>query len=276
MRRLLSANLARLFRHRVFWICMAVTFLLGAYNFWVAGSYRDKGVLQYTLEQSAFSITPFGCFLMVFGVLFIGDEFAYGTIRNKIVAGYTRGQVYLSLLLTGSAAALLFYLTYAAATFAVGVPILGYFQGNMDRILYYAFCLALSMLALCAVLTLLAMLCHRRTAAAVLGILLATALLAAGAKLDSDLSEPEMIDRYIQIDINGKPLEVEKHPNPLYLKGTKREIYQWAEDILPSGQAIQIGNLSGDHPERWPLCSAAVFAVITGAGVWLFRRKDVN
>ena len=119
------------------------------------------------------------------------------------------------------------------------------------------------------------MLCHHRTAAAVLGIVLSLALLVAGAKLDSDLSEPEMVDRYILIDFSGKPMEVEQHPNPLYLEGTKREIYQWAADILPTGQMVQIANLSGEYPERWPFASAAVLLAVTGIGVWLFEQKDV-
>ena len=263
-------------RCRTFWICMAAAFLLGAWGFWVAGDYVKNGVLQYTLEQQAFSVVPFGGIITVFCALFIGDEFAYGTIRNKLTAGYTKREVYLAFLLVNFVATLLLALAYLLSVFLVGIPILGFFQGNMARIVYYVICALLSMFACSAIFTLLAMLCHHRTAAAVLGIILALVLVIVGAKLDSDLSEPEMIDHYIHIDVNGKPLEVEQHPNPLYLSGTKREIYQWAEDILPEGQNIQIGNLSGDHPERWPFASVVVTLVITGIGIWAFDRKDVN
>lgn len=276
MRKLLSANFARLFRHKAFWICLAAAFLMGVYGFWMIGDYQKSGVLNQTLEQQAFSGLPFGALLAVFGVLFIGDEFAFGTIRNKLVAGYSKREVYFSLLIVNLAADLMFALSYLASVLFVGIPILGFFQGDMAQDIYYALCMVLSVFACSGILTLLAMLCHHRTAAAVLGIVLSLALLVAGAKLDSDLSEPEMVDRYILIDFSGKPMEVEQHPNPLYLEGTKREIYQWAADILPTGQMVQIANLSGEYPERWPFASAAVLLAVTGIGVWLFEQKDVS
>ena len=48
-------------------------------------------------------------------------------------------------------------------------------------------------------------------------------------------------------------------------------------NILPSGQALQIGN--GELPENaaeLPLYALADIAVTTAAGILLFRRKDLK
>lgn len=142
--------------------------------------------------------------------------------------------------------------------------------------MYCSFCMLLAIWCLCALMTALAMLIHNRAASVTAGILLSLGLIFTAAALENRLEEPEEISRYILINDYGKPIEAEQQPNLRYLSGKAREIYQWALDIHPIGQAIQISNTSGEHPQRWPFCSVGVFAVISGiAGDYFSCRENL-
>lgn len=277
MKRLFTANLARLCKSRLFYGCAAAVALLMAWNYWVSYSDMAAGYYMESLESRAFGPVPFAVLLIaVFCCLFIGDEFGFGTIRNKLTAGYRRWQVFFAMLLTGMAAGLFFLLVYFLVTLTLGVWLLGSFAHSPKWILYCAFCLLLIVWCSCAIMTALAMLIFNRAVSVTAGILLALGLIVSAAMLENRLSEPEIIDRYILIDDHGKPMEVESQPNPGYLSGSARQICQWLLDIHPIGQAIQISNISGEHPERWPFCSAGVFVLVCGAGIWMFGRRDIS
>lgn len=278
MRKLMSANLFRLWRSRVFWICAAAVFLLGAWWYLDAWKFMRETGFDRELTDQTFTQLPFSCIITaVFCGMFLGGEFSFGTIRNKLAAGHTRTSIYLAALLSCICAGLLLCLSYAAAVVLVGMPLLGFFRVNMTAVLYYAFCMICVICVFTAIMVLLVTKCASRTVGVVLGILLMLGMLFVSAQIERRLSEPEMNVAYTVIDSETyRPLEVEEQPNPLYLSGTKREIYQWLHDILPAGQSIQISNLGGPHPIRWPFASAAEFLLLTVLGVYLFCRKDLN
>lgn len=83
MRKLLSANFARLWKDKIFWICMgsmlicAVVFML--FNCRLAAS-NAKG--NYCFDDFYFQFAiPIGVFCAVFSSLFLGTEYSDGTIR---------------------------------------------------------------------------------------------------------------------------------------------------------------------------------------------------
>lgn len=280
MRKLISADIYRLRKNRVFWICMIAAFLIGAYNFCSTWAYVRK--LEYSFErglaETAFEPLAFtGLLIAVFCGLFLGSDFSSGTIRNKLAAGHTRRAVYGSALLTCMFAGLLLSLSYAAAVLLVGMPLLGFFEEDPVKVVYYAFCMFCVICVLSAFMILLVMQCASRSAGVVLGILLMFAMLLVSSRIENRLSEPKMNQSYTLFDTETyRPLEVEETTNPLYLEGAEREAWQWMHDILPMGQSIQISNLDGVHPLRWPVASAVLFWLITGAGIYLFRKKDLN
>ena len=277
MNKLLSANLARLWKSKVFRLCALSIFLLGAYGYWEAYDYVKKGILQYTLERQMFSPVPLvGIVIAILCSLFFGAEFGFGTIRNKLTAGYTKTVVYLAMLLTGVIAGLILCVFYLMATILVGMPLLGFFETDLVTVAYFAFCMLGVVCVFTAIMMLIVIVCANRATAVVLGSLLALILIFVSGRIDSRLYEPEMMDQYILIDSTGRPIEVEAQPNPLYLEGTAREVCQWIHDILPSGQSMQISNLAGDYPLRWPACSLIVFFAVSGLGICLFERKDLS
>ncbi len=278
MRKLISADLFRLMRSRMLWLCVAAVFAIDSYNYYDCWNSLQKFGFEQELAQQAFSSSPeFGLALAVICGLFLGEEFSYGTIRNKLVIGHERVSIYLSALAVSICSGLLAVASHFAATALVGIPLLGIFRRSLVTIAWYTFCLICVVCVFAAILTLLVMLCASRTMGVVLGILLILGMMYVSASIENRLSEPENNMSYTLIDSETyQPLEVEETPNPRYLKGTKREVYQWMHDVMPMGQCIQISNLDGLHPLRWPIASAVEFLLVTGAGIWLFLRKDLN
>ena len=64
--------------------------------------------------------------------------------------------------------------------------------------------------------------------------------------------------------------------NPKYSDGTKREIVQFFYDVNPGGQAIQCSTMQPVNLTRLPIYSLAIIVLTTGAGVWIFKKKDLK
>ena len=65
-------------------------------------------------------------------------------------------------------------------------------------------------------------------------------------------------------------------PNPNYVSGTKRVIYEFLIDLLPTGQASQITNFEFSRCIRWPVLSLAVIVVTSILGFIGFEKKDIK
>ena len=66
----------------------------------------------------------------------------------------------------------------------------------------------------------------------------------------------------------------EPYPNPRYISGVKRQVYQFLYDFIPMGQAVHVA----DYTFEWyyPVYSLLLIAITTVPGLLLFRRKDIK
>lgn len=277
MSKLVGAGLARVFKSRLFWLCLAVAVLISTCSAW--NVYRQytalNGALETSAEDTIFQIVPYMIFLCaVFAGLFIGTEYGDGTLRNKLIVGHRRTGVYLANLLVTALAACVMLLAALGAGAAVGVPTLGLSTDALS-LLYVCACSVFVCVALSAFCVLIAMSAGNRAVGVVLCIFLSLALLVGGSFLEGRLSEPEMVDDYIVVGEYGKPTQVEQHSNPLYVSGARREVLQLLCDALPTGQAVQISNREMERPERYIPLSLAFAALCTLGGVSVFKRKDL-
>lgn len=282
MANLLSAGFLRLWRSRSFWVCLAVMAGVGVFEA-VAGwrammGFRSFGASDAMVSlDSRYFIFPFlsGILLSPFCALFVGAEYSDGTIRSKLAVGHTRGTVYLSNLLLCATAGILLCLAYITAVLAVGFPLLGAIHTPLPAVLWYTFCAIVMTSALAALFTMIAMLCQNRAVAAVTCISLAYFLLFLGIYLNARLSEPEIYpeQQYVQ---DGQIVTEAARPNPNYVRGAKRTVYQFLYD-LPGCQTVQLAATIGtETPPRLPLYSLAAVFLSTTAGILLFRKKDLR
>lgn len=269
MLKLLRADFFCLRRSRAFWLCAAAAFALSSVYMMQAG-----GDSMQTLEQHLMQVFPFLPILYAaFVSLFLGLEYQDGTLRNKLIVGHSRGCVYLSRLLVSITGCFGIALAWALSIFT-GITKLGWFSAPAGTLLFSAVVILLLTAALAAILTMLCMLLTNRAVSAVASILLVFGLLAVASVFYNALCEPETISAAI---MTGNGFEVgEPMPNPNYISGTLRAVYQFAVDALPTGQAILLANQELARPGLSLSASAGLVLLSSAAGMLAFRRKDLK
>ena len=267
MSKLLYADFRRMSKTGSFWLCAG--FMLAA-GLFVALKTSD----EFPLERTFFSYTLIiGLVSSVFCALFIGSEHSDGTLRNKLIVGHTKASVYFSALTAACAAGFIFCLSFILPMLAVGIPRLGFFTSEITNVLaLFGVSLALSAAFSC-IFVLISLSLRNKAVIAIACVLGFIALLCLGAVINSRLQEPEIIDSYVA-DILGIG-NMTSEPNPEYISGTERIIYQFFLDFLPGGQALQFTDMSIIHLWQLPVYSLVICVLTTFAGVTVFKNKNI-
>lgn len=284
MKKLLSANFARLCAGRVFWladalmIALVLLICIDHYHYMGRETILDGFFLGYLLIV--------GFPLSVVSGLYLGTEYGDGTVRNKLIAGHTRGAVYLANLITVFCAALVMSFMFVITACVVGIPLFGPLKSDWQFILIMLGESILTMGALAAIFTLVGHLIRNRAVMAVSTVLLTFFLFFLAVSVEERLKESEFIcmgplqsQDEVVISAGEESEEAEFIPNPSFLTGKKRELYVFFRDFNPFGQALQISNMFAEHPGHlWqmPLYSLLIIAAATGVGLCMFGRMDIR
>lgn len=283
MRNLLSADFARLWKNRMFFCCWVGMVLLAL--FLVAEEYFQPYAVL--LNQVVFlPLSLYGVVAAAFAAMFLGQEYADGTIRNKLIAGHIRAHIYLSGFLVTAVGAVILYLSAIAVTASVG-SFLFTATAPLKRFLLSGLLGVFSCLSYVGLYCLISVRCGNRSSSVVACMLLSVALLMVALYVNLQLEQDEYIPQLnitgveqpddVSVSISGEHAEalVTMAPNPHYLTGIKRQIAQLIQDLNPTGQAAQICAMSYPNPIQMALCSAAVVALTCLRGLSVFRRKDI-
>ena len=146
----------------------------------------------------------------VFVSLFVGTEYADGTLRNKIIVGHARWEVYLSTYLVCLVGDLVILSGWLAGELT-GIFYFGFWQAPAHQLFLTAGCLVLMSAALTGLLVLLSLSFTNRDVTAVGAVLLATALLMTASLLYNRLSEPKINSASVVVHENG---QMEQLPPP--------------------------------------------------------------
>ncbi len=276
MNKLLSANFARMKKNKVFLILMILLFAMGV-NSPIKNYIKNLSTdYKVSLDQIYFNYAILiGILTSVLSSLYIGTEYSDGTIRNKLVLGFSRRTIYLTNFIVCAAAGILMSFTFLITVSILGIPLLGFFQTDFKVILCYVFASIMMILAFTSIFTLISMMIQNKTTAAVINILGVFALFVLASYLHSCLTNPEFYPEFIMTDSLGNVKE-QLVANPGYLRGTKRTIYQFLIDFVPTGQSILIETRSAVHLLLMPLYSLLITITVTITGVFLFNKKDIK
>ena len=277
MRKLLRTDFARLKSCKTFWITLAVMLALCLYllgDLCYRTVYYPERVARF--ENDFFNYTPFlgfCCAMMV--CMFTGADYSDGTIRNKLIVGCERRDIYLSHLIAGFAMGAAVVVVSVAPMLAIGLPMSNGFSIPNGRAAALILLSVLATMAFTSICTALAMGMQNRTAAVIVAFAVMIALFCGALIGRIKLNQSETTAPYV-ITADGLVQE-EEQPNPYYIGGVKREIYQWLQDIQPYGQIVQTADgAEPEHMERWPFTSALVILVSSGIGYSIFKRKDIK
>lgn len=286
MNKLLSAGFLRLWRNRAFHVCLLVMIGLPIYIVINQNNLAKSMRVTLSIESSFFAYTVIiAVVLAAFISLFFGVEYSDGTIRNKIMIGHSRVSIYLTNFILAVAAGLIMIFAYILTMLLVGVPLLDFFKAPFKVLLGFFIASILVLAAFVAIYMFITMLISNKAITVALSLLTCFVLYAITMTISQRLSEPEFYDGYSydipnangSITIIGDNFEKKKIENPAYLRGEKRERYQFAFDFLPLGQGFQITSMIEDaNLLRMQICSIGITIVMTGAGVAIFRKKNIK
>lgn len=277
MNKLLSAGFSRMLRDKIFWAGLLAVVAGGIFipvsNYI---SMMEDGMETY-IDSAFFSVAIYiGIILSVFCSLFIGTEYSDGFIRNKLIVGHKRSAVYFANLITCGAGGVIICVAGLAAYLCAGLPLLGGFHSPVKSILLLVMCSILISMVYASVFTLIGMVSQSKSMTAVLCILLAFLLLFTGMYIYTRLDEPKVFNGIAHMDESGTIVVEENQPNPNYVDGTKRQVYEFVNDFLPGGQALQTASMEVKNPWLLMMYSTVIIVAATGAGVAAFRRKDLK
>lgn len=283
MNRLLSAGFSRLWKNKPFWLGIILMPCFMAFT--LLTNYYEMKQYDFSFPMDGYM---YGCIILitlftpVFASLFLGTEYSDGTVRNKLMIGHSRTAVYLSSLTVCFVFSLLVCSAIALITFALGIPLFGTPETPVLTIVQgYAFGV-LMIAALSGLFTLLAMMITSKSASAIVCTLGIFALLFVSMYILQRLLAPEMIEYGYEAAFgydgvaDGSVIPL-VHPNPRYLTGTARKVYEFFQDFLPTGQEMQLMQFGYlEHPLQACLCSLFVTAATTVGGILAFQKKNLR
>lgn len=278
MSKLLSANFARMKKSKVFWVCFI--FMIGFGLFLIISRYvqfkRFDMMEEAYVEGTLLSYSVvMGIVFAVFTSLFIGTEYNDGTIRNKLIVGHTRINVYLANLITCCTAAVIMCLGYIVAYLIPGAVLIGTFQMDFTSIVLTLLTTFATAIAMTSIYTLVAMLNQSRAVVAVICLVGFFVMLFVSSYIQARLTQPEMYEAYAYT-VDGVEIVEEAEPNPMYLRGVSRDIYEFFNNFLPTGATLQYPYWDME-PLPWFALYSGIITLFCGAlGIVLFKRKNLK
>lgn len=279
-----------MFRSKLFWIFMVLSVLFSVHSIYdeatrpVMDSYSAEAY-GYVFEAALYLYIMAYCFAAaVIDSLFISREHANGTLRNKIISGHSRASVYLTELIVCTVTGLIMFIVNLAI---ISLPFLKFGIHGMDgwvtmrRIIL----IAVLIIVINALLVLFSMLISSRASSIVWTIVFIIIMIVSSGliqdKLDSDSSS------------RIRREEGEYYDESKILSNTERKLYKAFDRILPTDQMIHtydIDDYLSDYKDPSTvsqkklntalagicLLDAVTIAVVTTAGIALFRKKDLK
>lgn len=266
MRKLLNASFSRLWKNKVFWIAIACIVVAA-----VIISLQIELESVETVMLNVFPVIPLVC--VVFISIFIGTEFEENTIRNKLIVGYTKTEIYFANYLVSIVGSLI--LLFAIIIFC---GITGFAQTDKfilegKQLAFVIFCTILITMIESAICVGIVMNVNKTVFSLLFGLLILFGLMFLSAYIENSLGETEYVQRVISISADDVA-NYETVLNPHYVSGTTRKVMEFVLDLLPTGQAVQISNVSLERCMRWPALSVLSLGLVTVVGWLPFRKKD--
>lgn len=279
MNKLLLANFSRMKKDKIFWIEMTFMLCIAVFGNILYSNYNvNNQLLKNTVTLDSGFFIPamlIGIIASVFCSLFIGTEYSDGTIRNKIIVGHSRTVIYFSNLIVCIIACILMCLVFTAIYTIIGYFHLDWFTIELKKLFIFYIATLMLTVSNCAIFTLISMLNHNKAISVVVCILLAFGMLFIGTHISTELAIPKTYEPAYVTD-DGEIVIEQATPNPFYVSGMKRKSYEFINDFFPGGQGYQITNMSAKSPEIFILYSSVILVMTTGAGILIFRKKDLK
>ncbi len=281
MIKLLRANFRRLFKDKLFYLVVGISAALALF---VTVMFKlnapPEGVAGYGFES---------IFIFMFGIggmdfshilaaavicVYVGKEFGYGSIRNKIVVGGGRAQIFFSNFIVSAFIGTAIIAAYQLPAFAVGYPLTGGFEnlswGTAFAVLGTGI---LSVIAYAAYINLLLTITKSTTASVITAFISMIIFIIAENICYNMLNQPEFYYTLSDGAVNGEPVLT---PNPYYPSEFAKLVYQFFLNLLPTGQSSQISIGVTNQLAYMCVCSVCLTTALCAFGYAIFRKTDLK
>jgi ABC-type transport system involved in multi-copper enzyme maturation permease subunit len=138
---LLRAGFARLKKNTVFWVLIIISIAIAIVSMKVevmmnsqinSGDIKEEGIDSFILNY----IMLMGMFIAIFTSIFVGAEYAYGIIRNKLVVGHNRINIYFTNLIISIVVSIIMDAIYIAVVAIFGSSVFGGLKMTANEFLY--------------------------------------------------------------------------------------------------------------------------------------------
>ncbi len=272
MTNILRCNLRRMIKHPALWVCVGLQILL---TFIVTLKYATTPVLKnslsdiFCMEETFFGFALTEIMSYVMCTLISGGDYASGTLRNKIILGYSREKIFFAQFLTALAAVLTVYALRLLFFCVFSLPILKTFDLRREYLLAVFVITLFSLVMYSAFVTFILALTQSQTKTLVICIacFLAIMLLFA-TSLPRNYDETKYAAHSI---ISKADYELSDHS-----EGKNGDFYKFMYEFFPSGQSQIIY-------QQAPLCLGQILlylglqiaAFLTG-GTLIFKFRNIK
>ena len=286
MLKLLRSNLERIIKSKTFWIffgvyafykVLLILFCLPNPNFTVGNHpieyllTQNYGLHDYSSFSKAIVFPLQGLLLTIMCCVILGPEFHNSTIKNKLIVGHTRSQIYLSNLIAVALISLALNFVYLLFFFALTLPIYHtQVIAPAKDIFALITCGTLMLLSYSAVITAVMMTCKNSFITMTVSVVLLGLSMLLTYLYNKTLSIPEFVPH----PIAGAPT-LSFIPNKEYPNKSLRSFCQFMLDFFPSGQSFQ---LAVNFTSRWQmaLSSLSMIGATSGIGMAIFQRSEIK
>lgn len=275
MRKLLAASFSRLWKEKLFWLVFAFMSIGTVGYGWIGVNEVTRAEMY--VEDMIFCMLPLSSFVFaLFISMRLGTEFEEHTIRNKLIVGYSRTQVYFAEYITCMVASVILLGVMLLCSALFGLFLSLEFLSAWKEIAFLLFGCVLMASVFSAMFVGISMNISSKAAALVASVIFLFAIMLLASFCINALEEPPMAHTNVIISVEDGVQFGDLVENPAYVYGTQRVIYELIADILPTGQAIQMNNLEFERSVRWPAFSLIMLIIATVAGYFPFRKRDIR
>lgn len=286
MYKLLNADFYRLIKNKIFWGIIIITLCMACFFLKSLEFYGDS--IELLIMNHFITI---GFFISLFTTLFVGLEYANGTIRNKIVTGHSRIRIYISNLIISITVGFIIELVYITFILVVGnviheevrliLPI-----AQFAKILLHIVTIIIMYSTIFNCITLL---CNDITVSTVICIIFVFIMFLTDGTL-SMIAHSEKYNYQYTYNEQGEATREIIGLNHKYPGETNKQIAKVLRNFIPIGQSNQINeavseqinqilmNYKGEIPDTSNLVvySLGSIIIINVMGIYLFNKKELK
>ena len=281
MIRLLHANFYRLKKNKVFIGIIIITIIASfviLFNTYQGNIINEKYNMTKTPIDRTYIIyiNIISFLIAIFVSIFVGTDYSDGTIRNKIIVGHSRKNIYLSNLIISIVVGLVLEIIHLTIVTIIGMPLIGKIQMNILDFLYIILNMILLIIVFSSIFNFISMLCSNVTLSTV-GSLLLILIMYVFCMSISVVANSTKELKIQDFDENGN-LITQYIEDKNYPGDFNKNLCKTVINILPTGQAMELSDVNIDMKEIkiYPLYSLGGIIIINVLGIYMFNKKELK